>query len=87
MCFAILKSQVCLRERLKPWVLYRNPDIPYIMYIRTQGSRSHIAMQDPRLAMEDQRVTPEEVRVRARAVARGYRADFKRRQPEIARYL
>ena len=45
------------------------------------------AMQDPRLAMEDQRVTPEEVRVRARAVARGYRADFKRRQPEIARYL
>jgi hypothetical protein len=37
--------------------------------------------------MEDQRVTPEEVRVRARAVARGYRADFKRRQPEIARYL
>ena len=47
------------------------------------------AMHDPRLAMEHQhqRVTPEEVRVRARAVARGYRADFKRREPEIARYL
>ena len=46
------------------------------------------AMQEPRFAMENQRVmTPEQVRVRARAVARGYRADFKRRQPEIARYL
>jgi hypothetical protein len=40
------------------------------------------AMQDPRFAMEQRVMTPEQVRVRARAVARGYRADFKARLAE-----
>jgi hypothetical protein len=43
---------------------------------------AHAKNVERMFAMQQPRVTPEEVRVRARAVARGYRADFKARLAE-----
>jgi hypothetical protein len=43
---------------------------------------AHARNVERMFAMQQPRVTPEEVRVRARAVARGYRADFKARLAE-----